>query len=210
MEQETDLAENKDSIKLVEQLEAEVKQARKRGNIKALISIANDALRQIDDLLTTDPYLYLSDEEKRSILQATKRIGYNAAADIYPGWEVGTPPRSEAELSAAVELAQKSSAAVDKLALGAIPQGNAIWLLGALDLARGQLVHARSAFQKAADLFEQGGAPESKLLAVGYAAISSRSKIDFDAAIADLEKLNSEDAVALRDQLIVALQVFPI
>lgn len=202
------MAGNKDSINLVEQLEANVKEARKSGNIEALISVANDALRQIDDLLTSDPSL--SDEEKRSILQTAKRIGYNAAADIYPGWEIGTPPRSKAELSAAVELARKSNAIVDKLGQGAIQQGNGIWLLGALDLARGQRDHALSAFQMAADLFEKGRAPEARLLAVGYAAISNRSKIDFDAVVAALEKQDSKNAEALRDQLIVAYQVFPI
>ena len=202
------MTENKDSIDLAARLEADVNQARKSNNIEALISVANDALRQIDDLLTAAPYL--SDEEKRSILQTAKRIGYNAAADIYPGWEVGTPARSQSELSAAVELARKSLAMVEKLDQGPMQQGNGIWLLGALNLARGQRDQALSAFQKAAELYEKGGANEARLLSLGYAAISSQSKINFDMAIADLEKQNSKNAMGFRDQLIVACQIFPI
>ncbi len=187
----------------LEQLEQGVKQARKAGDIDAMIGVARDALRQIDTRLA-DPNLTADD--KIRALQAAKRIGYNVAADIYPGWELNTPPRSEAQLAAAAEFAGKSAEAVAQLGLGAAPRGNATWLLGALDLARGDAAGAVTAFQNAAGTFDK--ASELQLMALGYAAIASHSRADFKTAMAGLENLGSEDAAFFREQLIIASQIF--
>jgi len=189
---------------ILEQMETSVKQARKTGDIDALIDITQDALHQCGVQLAAG----LPEAEKIKTLHAIRRIGFNVAADIYPGWELGTPARSEAQLSAATGFAQHSVDAVTALGQGAAQRGNAVWLLAALDLARGNGAGAAPEFNKAAAIFGEGPEAEMQLMALGYAAIASHSRGDFDAVIAGLKNLGTEDAADFCEQLDIASQIF--
>ena len=193
----------------VRDLEREVNEARKRGDIASLIEIASTAMDKLEEGAAGT-----LDEDQSLALKAAKRIGYNAAADIWPGWDVATPKRSDAELESAQTLAQRSSNLVDKLNQGAIEHGNAVWLIGALYFARGKYHEALEYFGAAAGFYAD--APAVKMLREGYMAIASellgpstvKGAAEFDSVIARLEELSSEDAKAFRDQLVVARQVF--
>jgi hypothetical protein len=196
----------------VRDLERQIGEARKIGDIRALLDIAGAAIDKLEAAAGTGPGAL--DETGVVALTAAKRIGYNVAADVWPGWEIGTPARSEAELTSAQALARRSSAFVNRLGLGAIHRGNAIWLIGALDLALGRRVEACKAFGAAATFCAE--APAMKLLSEGYAVIAAEasalsqteSESKLAAIIASLDELGSDQAKAFRDQLRIARQVF--
>ncbi len=176
------------------ELDLAVRLARQAGDISALLHIARDAIDRLEALADTQA------------LQAARRIGYNAAADAWPGWELPAPPRSAAELAAGQELARRCASLTERLDEDALKRGNAAWLVAAFDLARGDAA-SLAGFREAAELFE--GLPVMKLMAEGYAAIAAeRFAPDFTAVIAGLEAIGGEDATGMRDQLLVARQVF--
>jgi hypothetical protein len=197
---------------LVHDLERQVGEARRAGDIGMLLDVARAAIDKLEAMAGTVPGAL--DERGVAALTAASRIGYNAAADVWPGWDVATPARSEAELTAAQALARRSRAFVDRLGLGAITRGNAIWLIGALDLALGRRREACEAFGTAAAFY--AGAPAQKLLSEGYVAIAaeasamspSESEARFASVMTSLDQLASEDARAFRDQLLTAREVF--
>jgi tetratricopeptide (TPR) repeat protein len=193
----------------VRNLEYEINAARKRGDIPALIDIASAAMDHLEAAAATAQGAL--DENQTLALTAAKRIGYNAAADIWPGWDVATPTRSDAELQSALALAQRSSILVDRLNQGPMQHGNAIWLIGALHLARGRYEEALEAFRAAARFYSD--APAVKILSEGYMAIVAElltvhGTAEFDSVIARLDELSSEEATAFREQLLIARQVF--
>jgi hypothetical protein len=197
---------------LVRHLEGGVNEARKRGDVRTLLELATAAMDRLDAAAGAASQTF--DENQVMALKAALRIGYNAAADVWPGWEVGTPARSDAQLQAAQTLAQRSSSIVERLSLGSVKRGNAIWLIGALDLARGRVKEAFEAFGAAAGFYFD--APAVKLLSEGYMAIAAelmntssiRGTSEFASVIARLDQLGSEDATEFRNQLQVARQIF--
>jgi hypothetical protein len=197
---------------LARSLEREIHEARRQGDIRELIESASAAMDRLE-AAAADTGSTLT-EEQVIALNTARRIGYNAAADIWPGWQVGTPARSESELQAGQTLARRSSAIVERLGKGAVAQGTAVWLIGAFDLARGRRKEAWAAFGAAAAFYAD--APELKLLSEGYMAIASEltsasstdATPEFASVIAELGNLPSEDAKEFRNQLQVARQVF--
>jgi hypothetical protein len=197
---------------LAHDLERNVNEARKLGDVRTLLEVANAA---VDQLETAAGVAHgLLNEGQLKTLKAAQRISYNVAADVWPGWEIGLPARSEAELEAAQALARRSSVLVEQLDQGTLKRGTATWLIGAFDLARDKRKEAFAAFGRAARFYAD--APAVKLLAEGYMAIaaefldtiSAGEAPEFAWVIAELDKLASEDAKEFRNQLQVARQVF--
>jgi hypothetical protein len=196
---------------LVRALEGEVNEARRTGDVRTIVEKAGAAMDRLELAAVADG---VSQENQVVALQAAQRIGYNAAADVWPGWEVGTAARSEAELQAAQALARRSGAVVERLGQGAMERGNAIWLIGAFDLARGRREEALAAFGAARGFYED--APAVRLLSEGYMAIAAESlprsstgeTPEFASVLAGLEALGSEGAKEFRTQLQVARQFF--
>ncbi len=184
-------------------LEASVNAARAAGDIPALIALAASAIDQLEPLAATT-----TGDARIDTLKTCKRIGYNAAADIWPGWETGIS-RTKAELAAGRRLAERSAGFVTQLEQGPVQQGNAAWLTGAFDLAQGDFPAARRQFQHAADLFT--AEPDMALMAQGYDAIAAAllgEAPQLDAIIAALEARGSDDARFFRDQLKMAQSIF--
>lgn len=197
---------------LARDLEREVSQARKLGDVRNLLEVAKTAIDRLEAAAGAAGRVL--DEDQVMALNTARRIGYNAAADVWPGWEIGAPARSEEELEAAQALARRSSLLVERLGLGTVQRGTAIWLIGAFDLARERRREALTAFSSAADFYAD--APLLKLLSEGYmaiaaevSAISSTGKTPgLASVIAALEELASEEATEFRNQLLVARQIF--
>jgi hypothetical protein len=183
-------------------LEARVNEARKRGDIRALLEAATAAMDELEAI--AGPGHGSLHQDQVNALKAARRIGYNAAADVWPGWEIDTPPRSGADLQAAQSLARRSSALTDRLGQGPIPRGNSVWLIGAFHLARRMPKEAFAAFREAAALYAD--APAAKLLSEGYMAIAAESGGNtsdetppaFTAVLAKLDALASDDAMEFR------------
>ncbi|MGC9268656.1 hypothetical protein [Acidiphilium sp.] len=181
-------------------IEAEVNEARRMGDIPALIATARRALAQLGAVAEVS-----ADAARVEILKACMRISYNASADIWPGWADGIV-RTPAELAAGRDLAVQSASIVARLDQGPVQRGNAVWLIGAFDLAQGNHAAAAAAFSEAAWLFDDE--PAMRCLAQGYFGIATGGTA-FDAAIAALGTLGGDDADALRDQLLTARRVMP-
>jgi hypothetical protein len=184
-------------------LDAEIKAMRDAGDMAASLAAAAAALDRLDAAIATTP------AGAAPAIEAARRlgmrIGYNVAADVYPGWEPGIPTPHAATLAAARILAVRSQSYVEHLGNDPTKRGNAIWLLGALDLAAGNRPAAHDEFVEAAACFET--APEMRLMAQGYATIAAGAP-GLDGILAQLTALSTEDAIFLRDQLVVARELF--
>ncbi len=188
--------------------EQTVKNTRKSGDIPAILSQTIAVIDAIDAKMGAAENSFA--EDQIAALNTIKRIAFNAAADAWPGWKAGAPPRTPDELAAAKSLARRSQAIVEQLDLDPMQRGNAVWLIGALDLAQGDAGQAHAAFKAAGAHYERAASPEMRQLAEGYAAIAMGRGGDsaFEAATGALTALASEDAAACREQLLTAHNLF--
>ena len=101
--------------------------------------------------------------------------------------------------------------------LGALREGTAHWMVGAYQLALGEIDDAVSSFFLSVARYQDGSAPGLVWLARGYIAIAyetaDRPRPDgvvtsFDEVLAAIETGGFKDAVAWRDQLNVARRAF--
>lgn len=145
-------------------------QARKAGRVAQLIESAKEAAETIRARVPGSSQ-DLSDEERAALL-AVKRMLYNAAADAWPGWTVDDNRRRREELTDALDLARQSADLVELLNLGKRQEGTAAWLLGASELALGQIEASLASFSRAERLYADAGEPAKELLARGYSAIA--------------------------------------
>jgi hypothetical protein len=195
--------------KLAQQLDAEVKRARKTGDIAAILAVTGPAIDRLEAAMAAEPET--RDDQRRIALQAAKRIAYNSAADIYPGWEVGIK-RTQAELEAGMALARRCRDLTARLGLDGGQAGNAVWLIGAFHLAGGANAEAAAAFRQAAVHF--AAEPEMRLMAEGYIAVAQLAAGAAGAGAALQDRLDAltaagtKDAIFLRDQLVTARQIF--
>lgn len=184
-------------------LEAHIEAARAVGDIAALLAMAQPGL---DRLVATSADVPESD--RAAVMKVARRIAYNVAADVWPGWELGVT-RSDEELAAGRHLAELSRGIVEQMDEGTLQRGHAAWLVGAFDLAQGDHNAARQKFRAAAEFFKD--APDMRLLAEGYSAIAAEcagGASGVAATVAALDDLGTEDAQFHRDQLLVAREVF--
>src|SRR5437868_1710805 len=152
----------------VDHLVHQIDEARRRGDLDHLLNAARDA---VDQLMASAPEADDPLEVAHiRALEAARRIGYNAAADVWPGWSIDAPPRSPSQLLAAHKLAERSKALVERLGKGPKERGNALWLIGAHELAQGNYEKALHAFLGAAGEYES--LPLPQLLTQGYIAIT--------------------------------------
>lgn len=149
--------------------EAKVKEARQSKDTAKILEMAKMAADHIDERLSKETF---SDDTQKMALLAIKRVTYNAAADAWPGWEVEATQPSTATLEEAKALAQRSLDIVRRLLLDDVQLATAIWLVGAFNLALGNLRDADAEFGTATYFYRTGSAPGLSLLARGYAIIT--------------------------------------
>jgi hypothetical protein len=196
---------------LVAKLEKHVSEVRRTGNPAAILAAANAAADLIEQRVGV-----CSNDAERAALTAVKRFTFNAAADCWPGWSVTGPAVDAGTLLAGLQLAQRSAALVESLALGGTQEGTAIWLSGAFELALQRLTDASSSFAHARQCYITATAPGLVLLMDGYLAIvqrlaSNSSQADaenFEQVCARLAAGGFEDGPAWVEQLRTALKVF--
>ncbi|MGC8731456.1 MAG: hypothetical protein ACP5RC_04280 [Halothiobacillaceae bacterium] len=194
---------------LAQQLDAELKEVRKTGEIAKILAATGPAIDRLEGAIAAAPGA--PEDQRRAALQAAKQIAYNSAADIYPGWEAGTT-RTHAELEDGMALARRCRDLTARLGLDKGQAGNAAWLIGAFHLACGTNADAAAEFRQAARHFAEE--PEMRLMAEGYLAIAQLAACEAGAAAALQDRLDAltatgtEDAIFLRDQLVNARQIF--
>jgi hypothetical protein len=189
---------------LTARLESEVKAVRKAGDIRQLLRVANQAMESLAQAASA-PGCPAAD--KLAAHKAAKRLGYNAAADVWPGWDFPPPPRDASQLAAGQALARRVSDLVALLPPDGKQSGNAAWLIGAFDLALGNQAAAIDNFRAAQAHFDT--APEMALLAEGYRAIAGDSAAPpIESIMATLAASGLRHALGLCDQLGVALKIY--
>jgi hypothetical protein len=190
-------------LEMVAEFDLAIRLARKAGDIPALLAQAGGAMTALEQCAATPE---IAEADRETLLQTARRIGYNAAADAWPGWETPPPARTKTELTTAKTIAARTAQVSQQLGEDDFKLGNAAWLIGACDLALGDPAAALAAFRDSALRFK--GFPDMHLLASGYSAIARGNGDDLNAAIAALEALGTEDSTALAEQLRVAKAVF--
>jgi hypothetical protein len=194
--------------------EQAVDQVRKGGRPSDIIASAGRAADTIQGRVDA-PSSETSGEEREALI-AVKRFLFNAAADCWPGWSADSTRGSDAELEAAMELARRSADLVDRLGLGLLEEGTALWLIGAFELALRRFDGALASFSRAEALYEQAGASGLALLVRGYAAITceaaGRSPPPGASTLAEtlaaIAARNLEDGEEFSDQLVTARRIF--
>lgn len=197
---------------IVAKLEQRVKALRKEGDLAGLLAAARDAADEVERRIGDAS----QNEEQRDALMAVQRWTYNAAADCWPGWSIPSEPPDPRMLVAARELAQRSSAIVERLDVGRQRQGTGVWLCGAFDLALGRYSDASRAFAVAHEHYVAANAPSGALLVEGYLAIvqqiteggSSGEGSALDQVCARISAGEFKDGAALVAQLRTALAAF--
>ena len=152
-------------------------------------------------------------EEATYFLERVKAMSFNLAANTWPGWgddvELG-----EAELAIGMEAARNHTATVDKLGLGPDKRGVSQWIVGAHELAAGNLEAARGHFTRARQLATEAKSEASVKLADGYLAIvdvlqgAPGARERLDAVIAHFAARDDEDSRIYGGQLRTALAAF--
>jgi len=196
---------------LVLKLEKHVNEVRRGGSPGEIIAAANAAADAIEQRVG-EPM----NDQRRAARIAVKRFTFNAAADCWPGWSAAGPVIDTETLLAALQLAQRSAALVELLALGSIQEGTAIWMSGAFELALGRLTDASAAFARARQCYVAADAPGLVLLTDGYLAIVQRlapgageaERENFEQVCTRIAAGGFEDGPAWIEQLQTAYKVF--
>ena len=198
-----------------EEQEDQVSAVRRGGDPAAIIAAATAAEAAIRARVAQEPRP--SPDDERAALIRVKRMLYNAAADCWPGWAPPDGPHaSAADLEAALGLARSSADLVDTLALGAMQEGTARWLIGAFELALGCFDDALASFAVAEERYHAAPARGLALLTQGYAALTYEvarrerpaNVPDFDAVLTALVAGGFPDGDFFCDQLRTARGVF--
>ena len=174
-----------------------------RQGIEYLLSRAAEAAQ-------TDP---ANADELRG---AAKTLAYNLAANTWPGWNDPRIVITAADLAAGMEAARLNLRLAQELKRGAEPMFNAHWMIGAMELARGNTAEALQAYEQARRIAVEAKLRAYELLAAGSMAIAKiAGKQDRSAAERELDgvrqALISEkltDGKFYADQLETACQVF--
>jgi hypothetical protein len=201
--------EDKDLRALAEEWNAKARASRKSDGITEVLAVARTAMQALEAAIgPRASHKATPDAAQIAALKTMRKIAYNCAADAYPGWEVGTPPRTEADLAAAEHLAEQCLSLDDELAQDAEHHGHSVWLIGALNLAQGRRAEAQARFRAATEFYTQAKAPLMAALAKGYIAIAAADTASYNAAVANIGASDEKYAKATQDQLITAHQIY--
>jgi len=206
-------AETESLPAFVARQEDTLNRARKAERGAQLIESAKDAAEAIRARVP-GPSQDLSYEERAALI-AVKRMLFNAAADTWPGWSVDDHRSSRKELDDALDLARQSADLVEVLNLGKCQEGTAAWLVGAFELASGQIQDSLTSFSRAERLYADADEPALVLLARGYSAIACEAGGPVPGCTSNLSEIleqlsvgNFEDGEAFCEQLRTAHTIF--
>jgi hypothetical protein len=134
---------------------------------------------------------------------------FNAAANCWPGWGDEGVIIDDGHVAAGLGLAAMCRALSEELDLRPEAQGTSRWLVGALELARGDVAAAQSAFADAEQAYAAMDEGSAQILMVrGYDALAAKDDASLEEALERLRALGTEDGNFFADQIAKARQVF--
>jgi len=140
---------------------------------------------------------------------AAKMMSFNLSVNCWPAWEDEGIVLTPAETDSGRDLARLHLRLANELKRPPDKVASAHWLLGAHQLAAGKPEDAIASFAKAAALYGEAKQADGQCMAQGYTGIakltvpatSDAGRRELDAAIAELRKIDTEDARFYADQL---------
>lgn len=165
--------------------------------------------------LTTAATLSKTDPERATELRAlAKGLAYDIASFTWPGWNQDGIEISEEQLAEGLQAARANLRLAKELKKGALPMFRAYWVLGAQELAAGNMQSSSPAFLMAAAHAEEANSRGEELMARSYVCmVAVLAAEDMEASSERLHGLLAElrkekDGPFLADQVETALQVF--
>ena len=186
----------------------------KEKNIPLMVSMGEAgihfALREADLLSKTDV------EGANQLRGLAKAMSYNLGVNTWPGWNDEGVVIDETARQPGYQAALFNRRMAAELGRAADAVGNAEWLVGAHQLAAGELDAAKDSFGKAAAKFNEAEKNDMELMAKGYAALTnllteeskSAGEAEWTAVKKELESLGTDDARFFIEQIEVARTVF--
>lgn len=146
-------------------------------------------------------------EEARAVL-------YNLASYTWPGWNEPGVDIDENEIAQGLDAAKATFRLAQELNMPVLRISRSHWMLGALQLATGDLEEAKKHFDEASILALEAGEPAEALLSDGFGilAVQIASPGDYDAQ-AQLDEVKNklsgvDDGHYFVEQLNAAIKVF--
>ncbi len=156
-------------------------------------------------------------EAVTALKRRARAMCFNAAANCWPGWGDEDVTIDDGDVAAAMGLAGLCQALAEELGLGPEAQGTSHWLIGALELARGDIAAARRAFAEAERNYAVLGddAPQTLMVRSYDALAAKRATAGSDeaaraleAALDLLDGVGTDQARFFAEQVRKAEQVF--
>ncbi len=165
--------------------------------------------------LTTAATLSKKDPEKANALRAiAKGLAYDIASFTWPGWNEKGIEISKQQIAEGLHAARANLRLAKLLKKGSLPVSRAYWMLGAQELAAGNMKASGQAFLEAAEYAKKAGSQGEELLATSYVCVveilDAKDKgISTERLHSLLVKLRKEkDGQFFADQVEAALHVF--
>ena len=156
------------------------------------------------------------DAAARELRLAAKRMATNVASFTWPGWDEPGVTITPEQMQQGLLYARFSVRQLHELDPTAEQLAFTYWFLGAQLIAHRQYADAQKAFAAAHSYNqEQGDDPEGRLMLEGYMGLaallngqSESGEAAFNAAVAALQALESDDAQYYAEQLLNARAMF--
>jgi len=154
-------------------------------------------------------------ETAKSLKGVAKVISFNLAANAWPGWGEEGIVISRHDLLAGLDAAKLNLRMVKELKEGPVPLSTSYWAIGAQHLALSDYDKALEAFASSMEMATKGDDKGAQWLALGYIGITNilaggkdEGQKQLNEALADLQKIDTDDTKFFIDQLKTALKVF--
>ena len=155
------------------------------------------------------------DSEKAAALRGVaKSITYNMASFTWPGWDEEGIEISKQQLAEGLQAARANLRLSNELMGGSLAKSRAYWVLGAQELAAGNIKSSSQAFLKAAEHAKEAGSRGEELLAKSYGYVVEILKAEDKGTPTEqlhrllAELLKEADGKFFADQVETALHVF--
>lgn len=113
----------------------------------------------------------ISPQQAEQLRSAAKGLAYDVGSFTWPGWDEKGIEIAPANLKVGNDSAKVNLRLAIELKKDALAMSRAHWLVGAHQIAAGQLEPARQSFHQAQDLAKQAGSQAEELLCAGYATV---------------------------------------
>jgi hypothetical protein len=153
-------------------------------------------------------------DETEKLLSLAKEMSYNLSVNCWPGWGDEGIIINSSDLNAGLDAARLNYRLAIKLKKDDEKVANALWLIGAHQLAIHQYENAIQSFESAAQKFEQTENTDLFWMAKGYISLakflsknSKGAQLEKE-AFNKLKKIGTEDALYFIKQIETARQIF--